>query len=225
MSFKALTAESIGTFAYVAVLCGTLLLGPAPVSGGLPAALAAGLTFTAMCFALGGVSGCHFNPAITLGLVAAGRFETRLAVPYVIAQTIGASIAAAGFWLILLTAPDGAASQLSAAANRFDAGGTFPFAAVMAAEALAAAMLLMLFVGATTSGVPAGFAPIGIGFLITALHLVLWPISHAALNPARATAFALFSDLQALLQLWVFWVAPILGAVAGGLFARWINEE
>lgn len=225
MSFKALVAEATGTFAYVAVLCGTLLLGAAAPSGGLTPALAAGLTFTAMCYALGGVSGCHFNPVITLGLVAAGRFETRLAVPYVVAQVIGASIAAAGFWLIVATGPDGVTAPLSAAANRFDVQGTFPFAAVLTAEMLAAALMLILFVGATSSGVPPGFAPIGFGFLISALHLVLWPISHAALNPARATAIALFSDLQALSQLWVFWVGPILGAVAGGLFARWINEE
>jgi aquaporin Z len=95
----------------------------------------------------------------------------------------------------------------------------------MAVEAIAALLILLLFVGATSSGVPPGFAPIGLGFLIAALHLVLWPISHAALNPARATAIALFSDAQALSQLWVFWVAPIVGAVAGGLLARWINEE
>lgn len=221
---KALVAEGIGTFAYVAVLCGTLLIGTT-APGGLTPALAAGLTFTAMCFALGGVSSCHFNPAVTLGLVAAGRFETRLAVPYVLAQVLGASIAAAGFWIIVTTGPDGATAPLAAAANRFDAQGTFPFAVVIASETIAAALLLLLFVGATSAGVPAGFAPIGLGFLIAALHLVLWPISHAALNPARATAFAVFSDGQALLQLWVFWVAPIIGAVAGGLFARWIHEE
>ncbi|KUO55942.1 MAG: hypothetical protein APF80_12235 [Alphaproteobacteria bacterium BRH_c36] len=225
MSSKALIAEAIGTFAYVAVLCGTLLIGSAAAAGGLAPALAAGLTFTAMCFALGGVSGCHFNPAVTLGLVAAGRFETRLAVPYVIAQVIGASIAAAGFWLIISNAPSGSAASIADAANRFDAPGTFPFAIVMVAETVAAALLLLLFVGATSSGVPAGFAPIGLGFLIAVLHLVLWPISHAALNPARATAVAMFADTQALAQLWVFWVAPIVGAVAGGLFARWINEE
>ncbi len=225
MSFKALVAEAIGTFAYVTVLCGTLLIGATSATGGLTPALAAGLTFTAMCFALGGVSSCHFNPAVTLGLVAAGRFETRLAVPYVLAQVLGACIAAAGYWLIISASPDGSTAPLAAAANRFDAPGTFPFAVVMAAESVAAALLLLLFVGATSSGVPAGFAPIGLGFLIAALHLVLWPISHAALNPARATAFAIFGDVQALLQLWVFWVAPIIGAVAGGLFARWIHEE
>lgn len=225
MTLKPLVAEAIGTFAYVAVLCGTLLIGSATPTAGLAPALAAGLTFTAMCYALGGVSGCHFNPAMTLGLVAAGRFETRLAVPYVIAQVIGAGIAAFGLWLVVSNAPGGSATSLSEIANRFDVKGTFPFAAVMAAETLAAAMLLLLFVGATTSGVPAGFAPIGLGFLIVVLHSALWPISHAALNPARATAVALFADTQALLQLWVFWVAPIIGAVIGGLFARWINEE
>lgn len=225
MSLKALIAEAIGTFAYVAVLCGTLLVGTTTATGGLTPALAAGLTFMAMCYALGGVSSCHFNPAVTLGLVAAGRFETRLAVPYVLAQVLGAIAAAAAFWLLITTSPDGSTAPLSSAANRFDAPGTFPFAAVMATETLAAALLLLLFVGATSSGVPAGFAPIGLGFLIAALHLVLWPISHAALNPARATAFAIFADFDALLQLWVFWVAPIIGAVAGGLFARWIHEE
>lgn len=222
---KALIAEAIGTFAYVAALCGTLLVGTTTATGGLTPALAAGLTFTAMCFALGGVSSCHFNPAVTLGLVAAGRFETRLAVPYVLAQVIGAVAAAAAFWLLIATSADGSTAPIASAANRFDAQGTFPFAAVMATETVAAALLLLLFVGATSSGVPPGFAPIGLGFLIAALHLVLWPISNAALNPARATAFAIFSDFDALLQLWVFWVAPIIGAVAGGLFARWIHDE
>lgn len=224
MSSKSLLAEAIGTFAYVFAVCATLLMGGEPVDS-LGAALAGGMTFTAMCFALGGVSGCHFNPAVTLGLVAAGRFETRSAVPYILAQVLGAAVAVAGVWLVTGWAPEGAAAPLAEAANRFGAGGTYPFAAVMAGEAVAAMLLLLLFVGATSSGVPPGFAPIGFGLLIAALHLVLWPVSHAALNPARATAVALFADTEALLQLWLFWVAPIVGAVTGGLLARWFNED
>jgi aquaporin Z len=224
MTNKALIAEFIGTFAYVAVICGTALLGGQASDGGLHVALAAGFTFTAMCFALGGVSGCHFNPAITLGLVAAGRFETRAAVPYVLAQVLGGVLAAGCFAVLLSGMPQQAAAPIASIANRFGADGTFPFATVLIAESLAALLILLLFVGATSSGVPTGFAPIGLGFLIAALHLVLAPMSNAALNPARATAIAVFADQQALLQLWAFWVAPVIGGVAGGLIGRWIND-
>ncbi len=224
MSNRALIAEFIGTFAYVAAICGTALLGGQASDGGLHVALAAGFTFTAMCFALGGVSGCHFNPAITLGLVAAGRFETRAAIPYVIAQVLGGLVAAGCFALMLSAVPQQVAAPIASIANRFGADGMFPFAAVLIAECIAALLILMLFVGATSSGVPTGFAPIGLGFLIAALHLVLAPMSNAALNPARATAIAVFADQQALLQLWAFWVAPIVGGVAGGLIGRWIND-
>jgi aquaporin Z len=224
MRTKVLMAEFIGTFAYVAAICGAALLGGQVADGGLHLALAAGFTFTAMCFALGGVSGCHFNPALTLGLVAAGRFETRTAVPYVIAQVLGGLFAAGCFALLIDGAPPQVAAPMASLANRFGTDGTFPFAAVLISESLAALLILLLFVGATSSGVPTGFAPIGLGFLIAALHLVLEPISHAALNPARATAIAVFADQQALLQLWLFWVAPIIGAVAGGLVGRWIND-
>jgi aquaporin Z len=224
MSSKALLAEALGTFAYVATIGGILLLGGKSLDPAM-AGLAGGLTFTAMCFALGGVSGCHFNPAVTLGLVAAGRFETRAAVPYVLAQVLGATISVAGLWLVVAGAPAGSVAEVASIANRFGTAGTLPFASVLALEAVAAMFLLILFLGATSAGVPPGFAPIGFGFLIAAFHIALWPVSHAALNPARATAVALFSDTQALLQLWLFWVAPIIGAVCGGLIARWINSE
>ncbi|MCH9806395.1 MAG: aquaporin [Alphaproteobacteria bacterium] len=225
MNTKALLAECLGTFAYVAVICGAALLGASRGIDGLEAALAAGLTYAAMCYALGGVSACHFNPALTLGLVAAGRFETRNAVPYVIAQVLGALGAAACFAGLAATSGDGQVAAISTIANRFEAGGTFPFAAVLVGELMAMALILILFVGATTSGVPAGFMPIAMAFLIAGLHFVLAPISHAALNPARASAVAAFSDTEALLQLWVFWVAPILGAVGGGLIASWLNND
>lgn len=225
MNAKALSAEFLGTFAYVAVICGSALLGADKGVDGLETALAAGLTYAAMCYALGGVSACHFNPALTLGLVAAGRFETRNAVPYVIAQVAGAIFAVACFAGLSSAAAASQMADIASIANRFGAQGTFPFGAVVVAELLAAALLLILFVGATSSGVPAGFMPIAMAFLIVGLHFVLAPISHAALNPARASATAVFADANALMQLWVFWVAPILGAVGGGLFARWLNGE
>lgn len=221
---KALAAEALGTFAYVAAILSVALLGGGPVHG-MAVAIAAGLTYVAMCYALGGVSGCHFNPALTLGLVAAGRFETRNAVPYAAAQVLGGVAAAACVYALISAAPDKSALAIATVANRFGTETTFPFAAVLACEAIAAMFILLLFVGATSSGVPAGFAPIGMGLLIVVLHLALAPISQAALNPARATATALFADQVALLQLWVFWVAPIIGGVAGGLIARWFNED
>lgn len=222
---KALTAEMVGTFTYVMAIAWTALLGGSTAETGLAVALAAGLSYTAMCFALGVVAGCHFNPAITLGLVAAGRFDTRSAIPYILAQVAGALLAGALTAWLVAVAPTGAAAPLTAIANRFDTAGTFPFVAVLTCETIAAALLLMLFVGATSSGVPPGFAPISLGLFIAILHLALQPISQAAINPARSTGLAVFSDLEALLQLWLFWVAPIVGAVIGGLIGRWYNEE
>ncbi len=225
MNSKALTAECLGSFAYVAVIAGSALLGAEKGIDWLQTGLAAGLTYAAMCYALGGVSACHFNPALTLGLVAAGRFETANAVPYIVAQVAGALLGALCVAGLLATQPDGQTASMASIANRFDSQGTFPFPAVVAAEFTCAAVLLIVFVGATSSGVPAGFMPIAMAFVIAGLHFVLGPISHAALNPARATAIALFADSQALVQLWVFWVAPILGAVLGGLIGRWLNSD
>ncbi len=226
---RSLSAEFVGTFAYVAAICGAALLPGADgsVQGGLAVALSAGFAYAAMCYALGGAAGCHFNPAITLGLVAAGRFETRSALPYVAAQVAGALLAAGLFAWLAEISPDKAMRPLSEIANTFDeqGAGISGFAVVFVAEGLAAALILVLFLGATAAGVPPGFAPIALGLLFVVLHLVLLPISNAALNPARATGLAVFSGSTPLLQLWLFWVAPIIGGVLGGLFGRWLNED
>lgn len=226
---RALSAELIGTFVYVAAICGAALL-PGPDGAGgevLNVALAAGFGYAAMCYALGGVAGCHFNPAITLGLVAAGQFETRSALPYVLAQVLGALLAAATFAGLKELSPADAMRDVTEIANTFQEGeaGLSSFAVVFTAEVLAAALLLVLFIGATAAGVPAGFAPIALGLFLVVFHLILIPISGAALNPARATGLAVVSGGTPLLQLWLFWVAPIIGAVIGGLFGRWLNEE
>ena len=219
---RALVSEMLGTFVYVAAVLMVGLTASWSGKGDLTQAMAAGLSYTAMCYALGGASGCHFNPAITLGLVAAGRFDTRSALPYVGAQVLG-GLLAAGCVVALIGA--GSGPGLSGVANSFGAEFAGTFAGVLAAEAVAAGLLLILFVGATSSGVPAGFAPIGMGLFLVVLHLVLDPLSNAALNPARATGAAVFAGETALLQLWVFWVAPIIGAVTGGLLGRWLNED
>lgn len=224
MSLRAISAELIGSFTYVAALFSAFVFA-VPAGGGLlTVALAPGLAFIAMSYAVGHVSGGHFNPAVTLGLVAAGRFERGEAVAYISAQLTGAIAAAALIFLIRSEALGGTWPGFAVTANTFG-GEQFSLPAVMLVEWLASALLVIVFMGATSGQAPSGVAPLAIGFSITMLHLMTLAISNAGFNPARATAAALFADTRALSQLWVFWAAPIVGAVTGGLLARWLNDE
>jgi aquaporin Z len=228
MNERALAAEFIGTFTLVTALCGTALF-QAPIGGGpLAVAAAAGVSVLAMCYAVGHVSGGHFNPAVTLGLVAGGRFNAADAPGYIAAQLLGAVAAAFVFQIILGGAPTGAnAAKLNsfmAISNTFGPG-KYSLAAAFIIEAVATALFLIVVMGATAKRAPADLAPIAIGLAFGLFYLITIPVSNASLNPARSTATAVLAGGQALFDLWVFWVAPIVGAVIGGTASRWLHNE
>lgn len=220
---KCFAAELIGTFMIVSMVCGVDALG---LAGALPVAVAVGLATAAMMSAVGHVSGGHFNPAITIGLAAAGRHPVGDTISFIVAQVAGAVAAAFVWYVIALESSDpGKAAALgNFAANGFDAGspGHFNMAGVALAEALATALLVVVYVGTVPKHVAHGFAPFAMGCAIAALLLVTIPISNGSLNPARSTATALFGGQLAVSQLWLFWAAPFVGAVLGGFFGRWI---
>lgn len=221
MDMRALAAELVGTFAYLTAVAGAMLL-VAPSAGALPVALAAGLATTAMTYAIGHVSGGHFNPAVTLGLVAAGRFDMAEAVGYIVAQVLGAIAAAFMLSIVLGGALGGKWSSFQAISNTFARPGQFSLAAVMLAEIVAGALLVIVYLGSQARKAHLAFAPLAIGLAVAMLVLILLPVSNAALNPARATATAVLAGGGALGDLWVFWVSPIIGAVVGGLLANWL---
>jgi aquaporin Z len=223
MSQRALAAEFIGTFMLMSSVLGATFYSfgaPAGAAGILGVAFSNGLTVMALAFSLGHVSGGHFNPAVTLGLVAGGRVEAGSAVGYIIAQCLAAIAACALFALIGRAPP-------TFAANGYDSlsmlhAGLLP---VFLIETVLTAFLLIVIMGATSKRAPAGLAPIAIGLALTAIHIMAMPISNASVNPARSLGSAVFAGATALSQLWVFWVAPILGGVIGGTVARWLQEE
>lgn len=231
MSARAMGAELVGTFALVAVTGGAFMLAAPSGVGMLAPAIAAGVTMMAMFTALGHVSGGHFNPAITIGLIAAGRFESGNAIGYITAQIVGAVAAAAVLQVILANAlaagPVGNATwnNLAAISNTYGGARGFNITAAVAMEVLATALLLIVFVGATTKKGGSGSAPLAIGGALFVLTMLAMPVTNGALNPARATATAALAGGLAMSQLWIFWVAPIGGAILGGAIARWLLDE
>jgi aquaporin Z len=228
MNERALVAEFIGTFTLVAAICGAGLFAM-PGGGGLLAyALAPGLAVLVMAYAVGHLSGGHFNPAVTLGLVAGGRFDATHAVGYILAQCLGGLAAAFLLSIIAGGAPMGPGAtkwnSFAAIANTFGPG-KFSLLSVFIIEVTTAALLLSVIMGATSKPVPAGFAPVAIGLSVALLLMIALPIANASFNPARATAIAVVAGGQALTDLWVFWVAPIVGAVLGGAASRWLQGE
>ena len=217
-------AEFIGTFSLVGAVCGAALFS-APSAGLVAIAFAVGLSVLAMAFAVGHISGGHFNPAVTCGLVAAGRFPAKNAPLYIVAQLLGGAAAAGVFYLVLKGAPAGKWNTFTAASNLYGGANGFSMGAVFLTEAVITALFLVVIVGATSKRAPAGFAPIAIGLALTMFHLVAIPVSNASLNPARSTATALFGGPEALGSLWLFWVAPILGGAIGGAVCRWLQDE
>jgi aquaporin Z len=217
-------AEFIGTFALVSAVCGAVLFS-APSAGLIAIAIAVGLSVLAMAFAVGHISGGHFNPAVTFGLVAAGRFPEQKAIPYVIAQVLGGAAAAGVFYLVLEGAPAGKWNTFMTASNLYGGANGFSLGSVFLIETVITALFLVVIVGATSKRAPAGFAPIAIGLSLILFHLIAIPVSNASLNPARSTATAIFAGPQAWNSLWLFWVAPILGGVIGGGFCRWLQDE
>lgn len=220
---RALGAEFIGTFALVSAVCGTALFS-APSAGLVAVAFAVGLSVLAMAFAVGHISGGHFNPAVTCGLVAAGRFEAKRALPYIVAQVLGGVAAAAVFYFVLSGAPVGKWNNFTEISNIYGGPGHFPLVQVLVTEIVITAMFLIVIVGSTAPRAPIGFAPIAIGLALTLFHLIAIPISNASLNPARSTATAIFGGPDALQTLWLFWIAPIGGGVIGGLISKWLQE-
>ncbi|MCC2601726.1 aquaporin Z [Sphingopyxis yananensis] len=221
-------AEFIGTFWLVFGGCGSAVLAaafPEVGIGLLGVALAFGLTVLTMAFAIGHISGCHLNPAVTLGLWAGGRFAARDIPLYIIAQTLGGIVAAAA----LYTIASGTASYdlvvNGLAANGVGAGspGGYNMGAGIMAEVLLTGFFLWIIMGATDGRAPAGFAPIAIGLALTLIHLISIPVTNTSVNPARSTGPAIIVGGLALQQLWIFWVAPIFGALVGGFLYRAIN--
>lgn len=221
---RVLIAEAIGTFMLVSSVLGAGLFGTAAPATALGVAISIGLTVMAMAFAFGHISGGHFNPAVTLGLVAGGRFDSGRALGYIIAQCVGGFLAATVFVTLIGT---GKAADLAGVSNGYgslSASGS-SLGSVFITEVIMTAFFLIVIMSVTSRRAPAGFAPIAIGLALTAIHLMAIPISNASVNPARSLATAIYGGTTALGQVWLFWVAPILGAVVGGVVARYLQEE
>lgn len=222
---RKLAAEMIGTFWLVFGGCGSAVLAAAFPDVGiglLGVSLAFGLTVLTMAYTVGHISGGHFNPAVTLGLWAGGRFEAREIVPYVVAQVLGAIVAAYLLAFIAGGAPGFDLAQGGLAQNGYGAAspGGYSLGAGLVIEIVLTAGFLLVILGATDGRAPAGFAPIAIGLALTLIHLVSIPVTNTSVNPARSTGPALVVGGLALEQLWLFWVAPLAGGLVGGLVHR-----
>ena len=234
---KRLSAEFIGTLWLVLGGCGSAVLAANFGGDGNPlgigllgVSLAFGLTVLTGAYALGHISGGHFNPAVSFGLWAGGRFSAKDLAPYIIAQTLGAI--AAGFLLFQIASgkPDFAIDPTAAgafASNGFDAlsPGGYSVAAAFLCEVVMTAFFLVIILGATHRNAPAGFAPIAIGLGLTLIHLISIPVTNTSVNPARSTGVALFAGSGAIGQLWLFWLAPILGGLIGVFLYKWLGQD
>jgi aquaporin Z len=226
---RRLGAEFIGTFWLVLGGCGSAVLAaafPGLGIGFLGVALAFGLTVLTMAFAIGHISGCHLNPAVSIGLWAGGRFKAGDLVPYIVAQVLGA-LAAAGVLYGIASGKAGFSLTGGFAANGYadHSPGGYSLQAALICEIVMTCMFLLVILGATDKRAPQGFAPIAIGLCLTLIHLISIPVTNTSVNPARSTSQAIFVGGWALSQLWLFWLAPILGAVAAGVIYRWLGEE
>ncbi|MFA7601833.1 MAG: aquaporin Z [Novosphingobium sp.] len=215
-----LAAEFFGTFWLVFGGCGSAVLAAAFPELGIGfagVALAFGLTVVTMVYALGGISGGHFNPAVSLGLAVARRFSWGSLVPYWIAQVAGAIIAAAALYAIATGKPGFEPGAFASNGYGALSPGGYSLQSALLIEVILTAGFLIVILGSTSRAAPAGFAPLAIGLALTLIHLVAIPVTNTSVNPARSTGVALFATTDALEQLWLFWVAPLLGAVVGGL--------
>jgi aquaporin Z len=217
---RKLAAEFFGTFWLVFGGCGSALLAagyPTLGIGFAGVALAFGLTVLTMAFAVGGISGGHFNPAVSFGLAVANRFEWRELIPYWIVQVVGGLVAATVLYAIASGAPDFKAGGFASNGYAELSPGHYSLLAAFLIETLLTAGFLIVILGSTSKAAPAGFAPIAIGLCLTLIHLVSIPVTNTSVNPARSTAVVLFATTGASAQLWLFWVAPLLGGAIGGL--------
>jgi aquaporin Z len=229
---RKLGAEFFGTFWLVLGGCGSAVLAANFGGDGNPlgigfvgVSLAFGLTVLTMAYAVGHISGGHFNPAVSFGLWAGGRFPASSLPGYLLAQVVGALAAGFVLWTIASGMPGFEAGGF--ASNGFDARspGGYSMAAAFVTEVAMTFFFLVIILGATSKGAPAGFAPIAIGLGLTLIHLVSIPVTNTSVNPARSTGVAFFADAGAVDQLWLFWVAPIVGAVLAGVVSRWLQGD
>jgi aquaporin Z len=225
---KRFAAEFVGTFWLVLGGCGSAVLAAAFPNLGIGfvgVALAFGLTVLTMAYAIGHISGCHLNPAVTIGLWVGKRFPAKDIAPYVIAQIIGGLVAGGVLYLIANGAA-GFSLDGGFASNGYGAHspGGYSLTACLITEIVMTMMFVLIILGATDKRAPQGFAPIAIGLGLTLIHLISIPVTNTSVNPARSTGVAVFAGGWALSQLWLFWVAPIIGAALGGLIYRFIFE-
>jgi aquaporin Z len=228
---RRLAAEVLGTFWLVFAGCGSAVIassfrtGAFPVGiGFLGVGLTFGLTVVTMAYAVGHVSGGHFNPAVTLGLAASGRFAWRDVLPYVVTQVVAAIAAAALLWVIASGTSSFPGQSGGFASNGYGdrSPGGYSLSAVALTEVLLTAFFLLVILGSTDTRAPRGFAPLAIGLCLTLIHLVSIPVDNTSVNPARSTGPALFAGADALGQLWVFWLAPIVGGLIAGAVYAWL---
>ena len=228
--YKRLAAEFFGTFWLVLGGCGSAVLAAAYPHlgiGFIGVAFAFGLTVLTMWYAVGHISGGHFNPAVTVGLYLGGRFGARGVIPYIMVQVLGSIVAAAVLYAIATGKPGFNASASGFASNGYGAHspGGYSMLAVMISEFVLTAMFVFVIHGATDRRAPAGFAGLAIGLTLTLIHLISIPVDNTSVNPARSTGVALFQAGWAVHQLWLFWVVPLLGGAAGGLIYRFLLQE
>ena len=226
---KPVAAEFLGTFWLVLGGCGSAVLAaafPHVGIGLLGVSLAFGLTVLTMAYAIGHISGCHLNPAVTIGLWAGGRFPASGVLSYIVAQVLGA-IAAAAVLYVIASGQAGFALSAGFASNGYGehSPGGYSMMAALVCEAVMTGFFLFVIMGATDSRAPAALAPVAIGLCLTLIHLVSIPVTNTSVNPARSTGVALFVGDWAIGQLWLFWVAPIVGAILGALAYRLVAAE
>ncbi|MGF1821663.1 aquaporin Z [Vibrio alginolyticus] len=218
-------AEAVGTFWLVLGGCGSAVLAagfPEVGIGLLGVSLAFGLTVLTMAFAIGHISGCHLNPAVTVGLWAGGRFETKDVTPYIISQVIGGLIAGGVLYVIASGQAGFDVVGSGFAANGYGehSPGQYSMIAALVTEVVMTMMFLIVIMGATDKRAPQGFAPIAIGLCLTLIHLISIPVTNTSVNPARSTAVAVYVGDWAVSQLWLFWIAPIVGGVLGAVIYK-----
>ena len=226
---KKLGAEFIGTFWLVLGGCGSAVLAasfPNVGIGLLGVSLAFGLTVLTMAFAIGHISGCHLNPAVSIGLWSGGRFSTAELGPYIVAQVAG-GLAGAAVLYVIATGQAGFDVTAGFASNGYaeHSPGGYSLTAALVTEIVMTFMFLIIILGATDKRAPQGFAPIAIGLGLTLIHLISIPVTNTSVNPARSTGVAIFQGDWAVSQLWLFWLAPIVGAILAGVVYRWLGIQ
>ena len=228
MNSKKISAEALGTAWLVFGGCGSAVLAaafPELGIGFMGVAFAFGLTVMTMAFAIGPISGCHLNPAVTIGLAVAGKHPKHEVIPYIVAQVIGGIIGAGILYLIASGKPGAELGGFATNGYGANSPGGYGLFAVLLAEVVCTAFFLLVILGSTSVKASASFAPISIGLCLTLIHLISIPVSNTSVNPARSLAPALFAGGAALSQVWLFWVAPILGACVGAGLYKLISDE